>query len=65
MMNLSKMFKPIVITQRFFNRASVDAIQAKYLDEQCIEVNRLDEPLKKVTKEDCHRNCKFFRRIFA
>lgn len=63
-MNLTKFVKTVISTQRFFSRSSFNVVQASYLDEECIEVNRFDKVLGKISKEDCHRNCKFFLNTF-
>lgn len=55
-----KSFNSFVTSYRFFNRAALNTIQAQYLNEPCIEVNIKDEPMGKISKEDCHRNCKKF-----
>lgn len=59
-MGLVKQISRKIITQprQFPNRDTLNPIQAKFLDEKCIQVDENDEPIGSITKEDCHFNGK-------
>lgn len=60
-----KVLRVSFMESRRFARVAFNPLQASYLDEQCIQVNRNDEPLGMVTKEECHKSRRFLSLLKA